>query len=939
MTGNRLGIDFGTSNTAAILRRADGTSKALLFDGSELLPSAVCRGGDGTLLVGRDAIRAARAEPGAFEPCPKRCIDDGTVVLGGHEVAVTELIGAVLRRVHDEAVRAAGEALSAVTIACPAGWGAERRRVLLDAARAAGIRHPALVAEPVAAAYGYGKLRQDDTALVFDLGAGTFDASVVRRSEDGYDVRAEAGLDDAGGLEVDAAIVAYLGAVYSGRDPATWRRLTDPRTAEDRRAHRQLWDDARAAKEALSRSAATDVHVPLFDEDAPLGREQLDQLAAPIVDRTVHQARAVLRQAKVPAERLGTVLLVGGGTRLPLISTVLHRRLGITPTTVERPELVVAEGAALVPRVEAAGPVKVTAAPPPPRKRRTWPKVLVALVVAAAAFVYADTRWFGGAVFGIGDCLDVNLVTSDEKAGVLRQLSDRYRHSGREVNGRCVDMHVIVASSRATADTLAAGRLLAENTRPDVWSPSSSVWTERLRAARPGALAAELPSVTRTPVVIGMPRPMAEALGWPQAKIGWSDLAALAADPRGWGARGHPEWGPFTLGKTNPNTSTTGLLSFASTATALGFPGPAAAERVHSLELAAVHYGSSSSTFTKNLYQADRDGRGLDYVSAIALEEQVIFQYNRGNLLDGGRQSPPRTPLVAIYPADGTISSDDPYAVLREPWVGADKTAAAEDFLKYVHEPAQAQLFLDAGFRDFEDRAGEPLRADANLKAEPAYTTIPPPDSRTVDALLALWGQVRKPASVLIVVDESGSMSQGAGDSGKSRLQLAKEAAGPAVDSLAATDEIGLWAFSGPQTRSADPWREVMPLSPVGTSATKYKDSVGVLRAHGGTALYTTIRAAVNRMRDAQTDRRIYAVVVLSDGANEYPADDDLGRLVTELDRGSLERPVRVFTIAYGSDADAAALDRIAGAARGGSYDAKNAVDIQNVFNDVLSNF
>ncbi|WP_433219741.1 Hsp70 family protein [Dactylosporangium sp. CS-047395] len=951
MTGLRLGIDFGTSNTAAVLRLADGTTRSLVFDGSELLPSAVCRAVDGTLLVGRDAIRAARTDPSAFEPHPKRCIDDGTVVLGGHEVPVTAVIGAVLRRVFDEAARVAGERPARVTIACPAGWGPRRRGVLLEAAGEAGMHRAELVAEPIAAARAHGGLRAGadgepitsaglgpgGTALIYDLGAGTFDVSVLRRTASGFDVLAEAGLDDAGGLEVDAAIVTYLGSVYSGRDAQTWRRLTHPQSNEDRRAARQLWDDVRAAKESLARATATVIHVPLFADDAPFGREQLDALAAPILDRTVHQARAVLREAGIRAEDLDAVLLVGGGSRLSLVATMLHRRLGRTPISTERPELIVAEGATLTPGATPPPPKSPAAARTRPatgpgimpKQRRRWPAVLAVLVLLGAGAVYASNAW-------LDRCLTLSLVSSDEKAPVLTELARQYRDSGRRTAGRCVDIGVTIGSSRMVADALANGASWDGRPRPDIWSPSSSVWTERLRAARPAVLPpGELPSVTRTPVVIGMPKPMAEALGWPRARIGWSDLAALAADPRGWGAKGHPEWGPFTLGKTNPNTSTTGLLSFASTAKALG----SAPERLRSLELATVHYGSSSSTFTKNLYQADQVGRGLEYVSAIALEEQVIFQYNRGNLLDGGQQAAPKTPLVAIYPSDGTIASDDPYAILRESWVSADQSAAAEDFLRYVHEPAQAALFLDQGFRDVEDHAGKWLLADPGLQSEPSFTTVAPPDAKTVETLLALWNQVRKPASVLIVVDESGSMAQEVGDSDKTRLRLAKEAATPAVDTLAGTDEIGLWAFSGPETSGADPWRELMPLSPAGAAKDRYRQSVQVLRAHGETALYATIRSAVARMKDVQNDRRIYAVVVLSDGENQYPADNDLNKLVDELGKGSLEKPVRVFTIAYGSDADNAALDRIASASRGGSYDATNALDIRDVFNDVLSNF
>src|SRR5690348_192577 len=108
--GLRLGVDFGTSNTVAVLAGPDGRARPLVFEGSELLPSAVWLGPDGTALAGRDAIHAARADPARLEPHPKRCVDDGTVLLGDAEVPVGELFAAVLERVAGEARRVAGTA-------------------------------------------------------------------------------------------------------------------------------------------------------------------------------------------------------------------------------------------------------------------------------------------------------------------------------------------------------------------------------------------------------------------------------------------------------------------------------------------------------------------------------------------------------------------------------------------------------------------------------------------------------------------------------------------------------------------------------------------------------------------------------------------------------------------------------------------------------------
>jgi hypothetical protein len=157
------------------------------------------------------------------------------------------------------------------------------------------------------------------------------------------------GLDDTGGLDVDAAIVQYLGTVYAVRHPDPWRRLVAPVTAADLRASRQLWHDVRVSKESLSRLSSSVVPVPLLDADAPIGRPQLDDLAAPVVARTVAATEAVLRDAGIAPADLAGVFLVGGSSRLPLAATLLHRTLQVPPMVIEQPELAVAEGSLLAP--------------------------------------------------------------------------------------------------------------------------------------------------------------------------------------------------------------------------------------------------------------------------------------------------------------------------------------------------------------------------------------------------------------------------------------------------------------------------------------------------------------------------------------------------------------------------------------------------------------
>jgi hypothetical protein len=319
----------------------------LLFDGSPLLPSSVYAQTDGAVLVGRDAVHAARVDPSRFEASPKRRIDDGTVLLGDREVTVPALIGAVLTHVAQEAVRVAGGPVSAVTLTHPAAWGVSRRLALVEGAKLAGLPQPALMPEPVAAAHYFAGVLQkplaaDQGLLVYDFGGGTFDASVVTRSAEGFDVRAVDGIDDLGGLDLDALIVDH--AKQQLADPEVWARLESPQTTEDRRHRRLLWDDARIAKEMLSRTAATGLHVPIAAADVNITREAFEEKARPLLEQTVRTTSAVLRWAGLDKSRLAGLFLVGGSSRIPLVATLLERELGVAPTIIEQPELVVAEG-------------------------------------------------------------------------------------------------------------------------------------------------------------------------------------------------------------------------------------------------------------------------------------------------------------------------------------------------------------------------------------------------------------------------------------------------------------------------------------------------------------------------------------------------------------------------------------------------------------------
>lgn len=382
----RLGIDYGTSHTVAVLAWPDGRRRPLHFGASTLLPSAVHAGDGGILRTGQDALRAGLGEPGGLEPNPKRRIDDGDVLLGETAYPVADLIAATLRTVWDEAVRVAGKRPDEVTLTHPAEWGQARLTSLAEAAEKAGIPDPAYLPEPVAAATFFVteeavEVPVGSHAVVYDLGAGTFDVSLVRRTADGFEVLSSGGLGDVGGLDLDGVVVDRVGVVLSHGEPAVWRRLNDPADPVELRARHALWTEARNAKETLSRQSSASLFVPLLDRDTLLSREEFERDATPILDRTAATMMTVVARAGVEWPDVAAVFLVGGSSRVPLAATLVHRACGIAPTVVEQPELVVAEGGVLARRPAPA---------PGPEPAELSPELARVLDAAMEAVGHAD---------------------------------------------------------------------------------------------------------------------------------------------------------------------------------------------------------------------------------------------------------------------------------------------------------------------------------------------------------------------------------------------------------------------------------------------------------------------------------------------------------------------------------------------------------------------
>ncbi|MDP9862617.1 MULTISPECIES: substrate-binding and VWA domain-containing protein [Streptosporangium] len=601
----------------------------------------------------------------------------------------------------------------------------------------------------------------------------------------------------------------------------------------------------------------------------------------------------------------------------------------------------------------------------PQRPRRNFAPFVIAIILAGALIV--GLRLYvgdGGPAGQEGDgpsrrCGDggvtLTVAASSEKAELLREIAAGY--NGRKVGERCADVVVETKASGGAMQALARGwDERQDGPRPDVWSPASSGWVTLLQQRAAGndtgaLVTADNPSIAKTPLVIAMPKPMAEALGWPGKKLGWSDLLDLSAGS--WAKYGHPEWGRFRLGKTNPNFSTSGLnATVGAYFAATGLSGDLSEKNVadakartfvRDVERSIVHYGDTTLTFLSNLQRADDAGAGLSYISAVAVEEKSVWDYNQGNPTGDpetlGKHGRPRVPLVAIYPKEGTLYSDNPYAVLTAPWVDDVKRRVAADFLAYLQAPEQQGRFAESAFRSYEGKAGK-LITEANglLAAEPE-TTLSPPAPNVLDKVLSSWADLRKPANVLMVIDVSGSMGATVPGTGKSKLELAKQAAINALPQFGPHDKVGLWMFSTRRDGAKD-HLELAPLATVDAAQRKnLRARLGGLTPDGGTGLYDTALAAYGHVRDRHSGDAINAVVFLTDGKNEDVESISLKNLLPGLRAESAEDSVRMFTIAYGQDADLGVLRTISEATDAAAYDSREPGSIDQVFTAVVSNF
>jgi Ca-activated chloride channel homolog len=550
-----------------------------------------------------------------------------------------------------------------------------------------------------------------------------------------------------------------------------------------------------------------------------------------------------------------------------------------------------------------------------PRVIRGVVVLITAAIVGLAAYDKVSSR-------AAGPTLTISYAYSSNQEPLLLPLLREFNEEGHVVAGRRVR---IVGQSISSGD--AEAKIGSPALRPTIWSPASSLWGRLLNDRVDAQWApVESRSLVRTPLVIAMWRPEAVALGWPTKRIGFAQIFDLATSKEGWAGYGLPTFGAFKLGHTNPDFSTSGLSFVAAEYyTATGKTEgltvgdvdlPQVRDRVRRVQQSIVHYGDTGSFFVDQLKL-----RGPGYISAVAMEEVSLLEYNRTKPAHA-------LPLVAVYPAEGTFYFDNPLIRLHAPWVTGGQARAASVFIDWIAKQVSPSLAARYGYRpgDLKRRAVAPIdRAHLVDPAEPRIV-LGLPEPRVLAKIKAAWHRDRKAANVAIVVDTSGSMRD------EDKLAHAQEGLRLFLRQFSARDRVGLVTF-------ADAPSLVVPIAPMSTNRGNLERAVDNLVAGGSTAVYDATLSGVDLIASLHDSTRINAVVVLTDGEDNRSALAS-DALVRDLQRRSESDvgTIRVFTIAYGHDANNDVLTSIATAA-GGEEFAGDPSEIDAVYRQISSFF
>ena len=345
-----IGIDLGTTNSVVSVMEGGEPTVITNSEGSRITPSVVGFTKDGQRLVGQLAKRQAVSNPDRTISSIKRHMGDPNykVTIDGKDYTPQEISAMILQKLKGDAEAYLGETVTQAVIPVPAYFNDSQRQATKDAGKIAGLDVLRIVNEPTAAALAYGLDKdKDETILVFDLGGGTFDVSILELSEGTFEVQATNGDTHLGGDDFDQKIIDWMVGEFKQENGID--------LSQDKMAAQRLKEAAEKAKIELSSMTQTNINLPFITADASgpkhldltLTRAKFNELTSDLVERTMGPTRKAMADADLTADDIDKIILVGGSSRIPAVQDVIRNILHKEPSKGVNPDECVSVGAAI----------------------------------------------------------------------------------------------------------------------------------------------------------------------------------------------------------------------------------------------------------------------------------------------------------------------------------------------------------------------------------------------------------------------------------------------------------------------------------------------------------------------------------------------------------------------------------------------------------------
>ncbi|WP_424526352.1 molecular chaperone DnaK [Spiroplasma endosymbiont of Glossina fuscipes fuscipes] len=343
-----IGIDLGTTNSCVAVMEGNEFKVLENPEGQRTTPSVVSFKND-EIIVGDAAKRQAVTNPNTISSIKRKMGTADKVHVNSKDYSPEQISAEILRYLKSYAEKKLGQKVSKAVITVPAYFNDAQRQATKDAGKIAGLDVERIINEPTAAALAYGidKVDKEQKVLVYDLGGGTFDVSILDLADGTFEVLSTAGDNHLGGDDFDDVIIKWMVEEF--------KKDNNIDLKTDKMAMQRLKEEAEKAKKNLSSQLQTEIAAPFITArdgnplhlNLTLTRAKFDEMTKSLVDRTVEPVRKALADAKLKASELDQVLLVGGSTRIPAVQEVIKRELGKEPNRTINPDEVVAIGAAI----------------------------------------------------------------------------------------------------------------------------------------------------------------------------------------------------------------------------------------------------------------------------------------------------------------------------------------------------------------------------------------------------------------------------------------------------------------------------------------------------------------------------------------------------------------------------------------------------------------